>query len=121
MGIRKDQTNMAEIKRNLEKVTTDDYSQMMTWEDDQGFGASNGYDDYYALPEDLGYTGNTADDYYFAEPADDNYFESQNSGTNMGYNQEAISINQSNTPSVRDQEPWSPDHDDFFVSSSISN
>lgn len=107
-AIRKDQTNMAEIKRNLEKVTTDDYSQMMTWEDDQGFGASNGYDDYYALPEDLGYTGNTADDYYFAEPADDNYFESQNSGTNMGYNQEAISISQSNNEMYYEE-------DDYFT------
>merc|ERR1712161_80732 len=32
-----------------------------------------------------------------------------------------VDVNHYNTPSVRDQEPWSTDHDDFFVSSSISN
>lgn len=48
----------------------------MSWQDDQGFGES--YDDYYAVPAGLEYTGNKADDYYFAEAqADDNYFESQ--------------------------------------------
>jgi len=93
-AIRKDQINMAEIERDLQKVTTDDYSQLMSWQDDQGFGES--YDDYYAVPAGLEYTGNKADDYYFAEAqADDNYFESQSSGSDIGHNQEAISNSQS--------------------------
>ena len=40
-------------------------SLIVTW-DDQGYGDDGAnYDDYFSLPADLAYTGNTADDNFF--------------------------------------------------------
>lgn len=52
-----------EKKRELQKIG-DDYAEFMVWEDDRGFDGG-GYDDYFAIPEAVAYTGNTADDNYF--------------------------------------------------------
>jgi len=61
------------VGRDLQKVVSE--AGMMTW-DDQGYGDDGAnYDDYFSLPADLAYTGNTADDNFFT--AYDN--------TDMGY------------------------------------
>lgn len=72
------------VGRDLQKAVSE--ADMMTW-DDQGYGDDGAnYDDYFSLPADMAYTGNTADDNFFT--AYDN--------TDMGYTYDSVSNSQSN-------------------------